>query len=194
IDLMSISGHKLYGPMGIGVLYVRRRPRVRLIPLIDGGGQERGMRSGTLAPALCVGLGVACEIAGREMAGEGERLADLRDRLHGKLSDALPGVTLNGDLRNRLQGNLNLSFAGIDGTALIEALAEDVCVSSGSACTSASVEPSYVLRAMGLSDAEAGASLRIGLGRFTTGAEIDEAGARIIAEVTRLRGGKAAAE
>ncbi len=193
IDLLSISSHKLYGPMGIGVLYVRRRPRVRLIPLIDGGGQERGMRSGTLAPALCVGIGVACEIAGREMASEGERLAGMRDRLQRRLSEALPGVTLNGDPKDRLPGNLNLSFAGIDGTALIEALAEDVCVSSGSACTSASLEPSYVLRAMGLSDADAGASLRIGLGRFTTEAEIDTAGARIIAEVTRLRDGKVAA-
>ncbi|MCZ6861725.1 MAG: aminotransferase class V-fold PLP-dependent enzyme, partial [Alphaproteobacteria bacterium] len=135
IDLMSISGHKLYGPMGIGALYVRRRPRVRLIPLIDGGGQERGMRSGTLAPALCVGFGLACEISGREMAAEGERLAGMRDRLHQRLNRALPGVTLNGDLQNRLPGNLNLSFAGTDGTALIEALARDICVSSGSACT-----------------------------------------------------------
>ena len=194
IDLMSISGHKLYGPMGIGALYVRRRPRVRLIPLIDGGGQERGMRSGTLALALCVGFGLACEISGREMTAEGERLAGMRDRLHRRLNEALPGVTLNGDLKNRLPGNLNLSFAGTDGTALIEALARDICVSSGSACTSASVEPSYVLRAMGLSDADAGSSLRIGLGRFTTEAEVDIAGTRIIAEVTRLRGGKAAAE
>ena len=194
IDLLSISGHKLYGPMGIGALYVRRRPRVRLIPLIDGGGQERGMRSGTLAPALCVGLGTACEIAGREMAAEAQRLAGMRDRLHKKLTSDLPGVTLNGDPKNRLPGNLNLSFSGVDGTALIEALAEDVCVSSGSACSSASVEPSYVLRAMGLSDADAGASLRIGLGRFTTEAELDEAATRIIAKVTRLRGGKAAAE
>ena len=194
IDLMSISGHKLYGPMGTGALYVRRRPRVRLNPLIDGGGQERGMRSGTLAPALCVGFGLACEISGREMAEEAERLAGLRDRLHQRLSQALPGVTLNGDPGNRLPGNLNVSFAGVDGTALIEALAEDICVSSGSACTSSSLEPSYVLRAMGLSDADAGASLRIGLGRFTTEAEIDAAAACITAEVTRLRGGEAAAE
>jgi cysteine desulfurase len=194
IALMSISGHKLYGPMGIGALYVRRRPRVRLNPLIDGGGQERGMRSGTLAPALCVGFGRACEISGGEMAAEGERLTGLRDRLHRLLSQALPGVTLNGDAENRLQGNLNLSFVGVDGTALIEALAEDICVSSGSACTSSSVEPSYVLRAMGLSDADAGASLRIGLGRFTTEAEIDTAAACIAAQVTRLRGGEAAAE
>ncbi len=194
IDLMSISAHKLYGPLGIGALYVRRRPRVRLIPLIDGGGQERGMRSGTLAPALCVGFGLACEISGREMAAEGERLAGLRNRLHRRLSAALPGVTLNGDAKHRLPGNLNLSFAGIDSTALIEALADEICVSSGSACTSASLEPSYVLRAMGKSDADAGASLRIGLGRFTTRAELNRAGARIIAEVTRLRGGKAAAE
>jgi cysteine desulfurase len=191
IDLMSISGHKIYGPKGVGVLYVRRRPRARLEPLFDGGGQERGFRSGTVAPALVVGLGEACVIAGEAMAEEAERLSALRGRMWTRIEAALPDTKLNGDPDRRLAGNLNMSFPETDGTALIEALAEDVCVSSGSACTSASVESSYVLRAMGLSDALAGSSLRIGLGRGTTEHEVDAAADRIIAEVARLRGAPA---
>jgi len=188
IDLMSISGHKIYGPKGVGVLYVRRRPRVRLEPLFDGGGQERGVRSGTVAPALVVGIGEACAIAGAAMADENTRLQTLRTRMWARIEKALPDAMLNGDLECRLAGNLNMSFPDTDGTALIEALSEDVCVSSGSACTSGSVEPSYVLRAMGLSDAAAGSSLRIGIGRATTEHEVDTAADRIVAEVERLRG------
>ncbi|MDH3233306.1 MAG: aminotransferase class V-fold PLP-dependent enzyme [Alphaproteobacteria bacterium] len=191
IDLMSISGHKIYGPKGVGVLYVRRRPRARLEPLFDGGGQERGFRSGTVAPALVVGLGEACAVAQAGMAEENERLLALRTRLAERIEGALPDAIVNGDPEQRLAGNFNVSFPKTDGTALIEALAEDVCVSSGSACTSASVESSYVLRAMGLSDALAGSSLRIGLGRSTTEHQIDAAADRIVAEVQRLRGAEA---
>ena len=186
IDLLSISGHKVYGPKGVGALYVRRRPRVRLEPLIDGGGQERGFRSGTLPTPLCVGLGEACAIALREMAEEAARLASLRDRLYEHLTTRLDGVVLNGDPTRRLPGNLNLSFERVNGEMLIEAMPE-IAVSTGSACTSASVEPSYVLRALGLSDELAHASIRIGLGRDTTEAEVDEAVAIIAEAVTRLR-------
>ncbi len=191
IDLLSISGHKMYGPMGLGALYVRRRPRVRLEPLFDGGGQERGMRSGTLPGPLCVGLGAACAIAGREMATEAERLTGLRDRLLNALQARLSGVSVNGATDRRLPGNLNLSFAGVEAEALMQAM-PGLSVSSGSACTSASVEPSYVLRALGLSDAAARASVRIGLGRPTTEAEIDAAAEIIVAAVSRLRAGYAA--
>jgi cysteine desulfurase len=186
VDLLSISGHKLYGPKGIGALYVRRRPRVRLEPLIDGGGQERGLRSGTLPAPLVVGLGEACAIAGREMAAEAERLLALRRRLHDGLAARLPGVALNGDPERRVAGNLNLSFEGVEAEKLLARL-DDVALSSGSACTSASVEPSYVLRALGLPDARANASLRIGLGRFTTAADVDYAVGRIAEGVEALR-------
>jgi len=186
IDLMSISGHKVYGPKGIGALYVRRRPRVRLVPLIQGGGQERGMRSGTLPAPLCVGLGEACAIAGREMAAEAERLQALRDRFLDGLRRRLGDVQVNGDLEHRISGNLNVSFASVEGEALITGLKE-LALSSGSACTSASVEPSYVLRAIGVDDRMAHASLRIGFGRFTTEEEIDFAVETIAAEVERLR-------
>ncbi|MFO1189200.1 MAG: aminotransferase class V-fold PLP-dependent enzyme [Alphaproteobacteria bacterium] len=179
IDLLSISGHKLYGPKGIGALYVRRRPRVRLEPLFDGGGQERGFRSGTLAPALCVGLGSACAIAGAEMAAEAARLRSLRDRLWQALSAARPDLAINGNPDRRLPGNLNLRLPGIDANKLMAAL-PDIAISSGSACMAAEIEPSYVLRALGLSDAEAASSVRIGLGRFTTAAEIDRAAKRLI--------------
>ena len=185
IDLMSISGHKLYGPKGIGVLYVRRRPRVRLTAQIDGGGQERGMRSGTLAPPLCVGLGEACAIAGREMGAEAERLRMLRDRLLEGLRARIAGVTVNGDLERRIPGNLNISFGHIDGNALLMGV-KDLAVSTGSACTSASIEPSYVLRALGLDAGRAFASLRIGLGRFTTEEEVDYAVGRLTEEIERL--------
>jgi len=186
IDLMSLSAHKLYGPKGIGALYVRRRPRVRLDPLIDGGGQERGLRSGTLPAPLCVGFGAAAALAGAEMATEAERLRGLRDRLLRGLTDRLGAVPVNGHPEQRIPGNLNVAFPGIDSEELLAGLG-DVAVSTGSACTSAAVEPSYVLRALGLDAATAGASVRIGLGRFTTAAEVDYAAERIAAEVLRIR-------
>jgi len=186
IDLMSISGHKLYGPKGIGALYVRRRPRVRLEALINGGGQERGMRSGTLPTPLCVGLGEACAIAEAEMGAETERLHMLRDRFYNGITEALPEVYLNGDLEQRIPGNLNISFAYVEGEGLMMGIKE-LAVSSGSACTSASLEPSYVLRALGVDEELAHTSLRIGLGRFTTETEVDFAVERIVGEVRRLR-------
>ena len=186
IDLMSISGHKIYGPKGIGALYVRRKPRVRLQALISGGGQERGMRSGTLPTPLCVGLGVACEIAKNEMAAESERLRMLRDRFLEKIMADLPEVYLNGDLEHRIPGNLNLSFAYVEGESLVMGI-KNLSVSSGSACTSASLEPSYVLRALGVSEDLAHTSLRIGFGRFTTEADVDYAVADIVQHVKRLR-------
>ena len=187
IDLMSISGHKIYGPKGIGALYVRRKPRVRLVPLIVGGGQERGFRSGTLPTPLCVGLGRAAAIAGVDMAGEAQRLRRLRDRLLTNLARRVPGMRLNGDAEHRLPGSLNLSFPGISAQALIEA-SPSIAISTGSACTSAAVEPSYVLRALGLSDTLANASIRIGLGRFTTTVEADFAADALAAAATRLKG------
>jgi len=186
IDLMSISGHKLYGPKGIGALYVRRRPRVRLEALISGGGQERGMRSGTLPTPLCVGLGEACRIAEAEMGAEAERLHMLRDRFYKGITEQLPDVFLNGDLDNRIPGNLNISFAYVEGEGLMMGI-KDLAVSSGSACTSASLEPSYVLRALGVDVELAHTSLRIGLGRFTTEEEVDFAVEKIVGEVKRLR-------
>ncbi len=194
IDLLSLSGHKLYGPMGIGALYVRRRPRVRLLPLFDGGGQERGLRSGTLPGPLCVGLGEACALAGAEMAEESARIAGLRDRLIEGLTPRLPDLQVNGDRERRIPGNLNLSFPGVDSEALMAAMPR-LAVSTGSACTSASVEPSYVLSALGLPGDLARASVRIGLGRFTTEAEIDFTIDEIAAKVAMLRGpGQHAAE
>lgn len=186
IDLMSISGHKIYGPMGIGALFVRRRPRVRLKAMIDGGGQERGMRSGTLPTPLCVGLGEACAIAEKEMGAEAERLRMLRDRFYEAIMERLPEVYLNGDLEQRIPGNLNISFAYVEGEGLMMGI-KDLAVSSGSACTSASLEPSYVLRALGVGEDLAHTSLRIGFGRFTTEQEIDYAMERIASEVERLR-------
>lgn len=187
IDLLSISGHKLYGPKGIGALYIRRRPRVRLEPLIDGGGQERGHRSGTLPAVLCVGLGAACALAVAELESEATRLARLRDHLLATLELRIGTVLLNGDRERRLPGNLNIAFEGIEAEALIRALPE-LAVSTGSACTSAEVEPSYVLRALGLSDAQARASLRIALGRMTTEAEVDAAAELLAAAVVEQRG------
>ncbi len=185
IDLMSISGHKLYGPMGIGALYVRRKPRVRLQAIMNGGGQERGMRSGTLPAPLCVGLGAACEFAEQDMASENERLRRLRDRFLEGLSD-IPELYINGDLEQRFPGNLNISFAYIEGESMLMAL-KDLAVSSGSACTSASLEPSYVLRALGVDVEMAHTSIRIGIGRFTTDDEIDYAVKTIHEHVDRLR-------
>jgi cysteine desulfurase len=185
IDLMSISGHKIYGPKGVGALYARRRPRVRLLPLFDGGGQERGLRSGTLPTPLCVGLGRAAAIARDEMESEAARLRGLRDRLQRNLMRRIAGVRVNGDAEHRLPSNLNLSFPGLTAPELIAAC-PTVAMSTGSACTSASVEPSYVLRALGLPDALANASIRLGLGRFTTGDEVDFAADALAAAASRL--------
>jgi cysteine desulfurase len=186
IDLMSLSGHKIYGPKGIGALYVRRRPRVRLVPLIVGGGQERGFRSGTLPTPLCVGLGAAAEIALNEMAGESERLTRLRARMLKGLQDKLPEIFVNGDLEHRIPGNLNISFAYVEGESLMMGI-KNLAVSSGSACTSASLEPSYVLRALGVEEELAHTSLRIGLGRFTTEHEVDTAVDELTRHVKKLR-------
>jgi cysteine desulfurase len=185
IDLLSISGHKVYGPKGVGMLYVRRRPRVRLLPLINGGGQERGLRSGTLPTPLCVGIGRAAAIAAVEMTDEAGRLRQLRDRLQTGLAHRIPGLRLNGDAERRLPGSLNFCFPGIAAVKLIEAC-PSIAISTGSACTSASVEPSYVLRALGLSEADANSGIRIGLGRFTTPAEVDFAIDALAAAAGRL--------
>ena len=186
IDLMSISSHKLYGPKGVGALYVRRKPRVRVIAQMNGGGQERGMRSGTLSPALCVGFGVACHIARNEMKDESDRLLELRTYFYDRVIEAIPEVFLNGDLNQRIPGNLNLSFAYVEGEGMMMGI-KNLAVSSGSACTSASLEPSYVLRALGVSEALAHTSLRIGLGRFTTKEEMKIAADSIIQAVGKLR-------
>jgi cysteine desulfurase len=187
VDLLSISGHKIYGPKGIGALYVRRRdPQVRLEPLFDGGGHERGLRSGTIAVPLVVGLGLAAEIAVRERDLEAERLLELRERLHEGIACRVSELRLNGPPGDRLPGNLNLSFAGVEGEALMMAMRE-VAVSSGSACSSANPEPSHVLLAMGLDEDIARASLRFGLGRFTTADEVDFAAAAVADAVERLR-------
>ncbi len=187
VDLASISGHKIYGPKGVGALYVRRKPRVRLTPIIDGGGHERGMRSGTLNVPGIVGLGAACELAQRELPEESRRLTALRDRLLAKLRAAVPEVHVNGSLEHRLPGNLNVSFAYVEGEALLMSINKQVACSSGSACTSASLEPSYVLRALGVGDDLAHSSIRFGIGRFNTEEEIDHVAALMAASVTRLR-------
>jgi cysteine desulfurase len=184
IDLLSISAHKLYGPKGVGLLYVRRG--VQLSSIIDGGGHERGMRSGTLNVPGIVGLGKACEICQEEMPEESAQTAALRDRLREKILAGLDGVAINGLSERRLPGNLNLSFAGIEGEELLTAL-DGIAVSSGAACTSAHIEPSYVLKALGLSDELAQASLRFGIGRFNTEAEIDYVADRVIEAVRQLR-------
>ena len=181
IDLLSLSGHKLYGPKGVGALYVRRRPRVRLQPLFSGGGQERGLRSGTLPTPLVVGLGEACRLAAQEMGADAERLATLRDRLLAGLRRGLPGLSVNGSWDHRIPGNLNLTFP-VPALSVLRATPE-LCASTGSACSSTEVEPSYVLRAMGLSDAAAARTLRLGLGRFTSAAEVDYAADALIAAV-----------
>jgi len=188
IDLLSITAHKMYGPKGAGALYVRAgHPRVKLTAMIDGGGHERGMRSGTLNVAGIVGLGAACAIAQREMAAESERLIALRERLKNGIFDALDEVHINGHPALRLPGNLNMSFAFVEGESLLMALKE-IAVSTGSACTSASLEPSYVLRAIGVPDELAHTSIRFGLGRFNTEEEVDFTIRRVAEEVKRLRG------
>jgi cysteine desulfurase len=187
IDLLSLTAHKMYGPKGVGALYVRStKPRVKLTPSIDGGGHERGMRSGTLNVPGIVGLGKACEISQKEMSAEGERLIALRERLKDGIFAELDEVYINGHALERLPGNLNLSFADIEGESLLMGLKE-IAVSTGSACTSASLEPSYVLKALGLADEMAYSAIRFGLGRFTTAAEIDFTIDRVVEEVRRLR-------
>lgn len=187
IDLLSCTAHKLYGPKGIGALYVRRGDaRVRVSPLLDGGGHERGLRSGTLAVPLIVGFGLAVELAAAESAEESSRIRGLRDRLYDGIQHRVAAVRLNGHPTDRLAGNLNLSFGYVDGEALMMAM-RDVAVSSGSACTAANPEPSHVLTAMGLDDDSARASLRFGLGRFTTLEEIDAAVEAVAGAVEKLR-------
>jgi cysteine desulfurase len=190
VDLLSLSAHKMYGPKGAGALYVRASgPRVRLCPLFDGGGHERGLRSGTLDVPGIVGLGEACDLAARELGEEAQRLSALRERLREAICAGLDEVSLNGPAtgsRDRLPGNLNLSFAHVDGNALLIGL-RNLAVSSGSACTSADPEPSHVLRALGVSDERTRASLRFGLGRFTTAEEVDYAAGEVVRVVRRLR-------
>lgn len=187
IDLLSLSAHKIYGPKGVGALYVRRRqPRVRPEPIIDGGGHEGGLRSGTLPVPLVVGFGYACELARAAMTEEAARLLRLRQRLGAGIMERLPGVTVNGHPTEHLPGTLNLSFAGVDGGALMVGM-RTVAVSSGSACTSAEPEPSYVLRAMGIDEELARSSIRFGLGRFTTAEEVDAVIEEVVRNVQRLR-------
>jgi cysteine desulfurase len=185
-DLVSVTAHKMYGPKGIGALYVRRKPRVRLAPIIDGGGHERGMRSGTLHVSGIVGFGKAAELAKQEMPNEAPRILSLRDKLRKALFDRIPGVALNGSLEHRVPGNLNVSFAYIEADALMTAVKE-VAVSSGAACTSASLESSYVLRACGLDEQRANGSIRFGLGRFNTEEEVDYVADLVARNVERLR-------
>lgn len=186
VDLMSLSAHKLYGPKGVGALYVRSRLPIRLEPLILGGGQERGMRAGTLATPLCVGFGEACWIAATESENEAERLAGLRAGFLALLQRAGISYVINGSMEHRLAGNLNLSFPGVDAEALLMTLRDRVAISTGSACTTGRLEPSHVLRAIGLSDSLAEAAVRVGFGRFTTTEDVDRAAHAIVASVTRL--------
>jgi cysteine desulfurase len=187
IDLLSISAHKMNGPKGVGALYVRRKnPSVQLAAIIDGGGHERGMRSGTLNVTGIVGLGKACAIATEEMLPESCKLAGLRNRLCDRIMSRLDQTCVNGSMEQRLPGNLNLSFAGVEGESLLMGI-NDIAVSSGSACTSAAIEPSYVLRALGVSDDLAHSSIRFGIGRFNTEAEIDYASDRVVETVSQLR-------
>jgi cysteine desulfurase len=187
IDLLSISGHKIYGPKGIGALYVRRRnPRVQLVEQMHGGGHEKSLRSGTLNVPGIVGLGAACELAGAEMEQESARLAALRDRLQARLVAGLDRVRVNGSQQHRLPGNLNMTFDGVDSETLMMGVKE-VALSSGSACTSAKIEPSHVLRALGLDEEAAHSSIRFGLGRFNTEEEVDYAADHIVDVVRKLR-------
>ncbi len=187
VDLLSISAHKMYGPKGVGALYVRsKRPKVRLNPIIDGGGHERGLRSGTLNVPGIVGFGKACEIAGRELSEETSRLIDLREGLKNGILSRLDEVYVNGHPAQRLPGNMNISFAYVEGESLLMAL-KDIALSSGSACTSASLEPSHVLRALGLEENLVHSSIRFGLGRFNTAEEVDYTVDRMVEEVSRLR-------
>jgi cysteine desulfurase len=187
IDVLSLSGHKIYGPKGVGALYVRRRnPRVQITEQINGGGHERGMRSGTLNVPGIVGLGAACEIAGNEMEAEAKRQGELRDYLKTKFENALDYVHVNGNMEHHLPGNLNMSFVHVEGESLLMGI-NDIAVSSGSACTSATLEPSYVLKALGLGDDVAHSSIRFGLGRFNNKAEVDYVSDKVIGVVKHLR-------
>jgi cysteine desulfurase len=187
VDLASITAHKLYGPKGVGALYVRRKnPRVQLVAQIDGGGHERGMRSGTLNVPGIVGLGAACNIAFNDMAEESKRLAGMRDNLKDQIFAELDEVYINGSTEDRLPGNMNISFAYVEGESLLMGI-NDIAVSSGSACTSATLEPSYVLKALGAGDDLAHSSIRFGIGRFNTQAEVDYVARRVIDTVKRLR-------
>jgi cysteine desulfurase len=185
VDLLTVTAHKVYGPKGIGALYVRRKPRVRIEPQIHGGGHERGLRSGTLPTHQIVGMGEAFRIAKLEMSAESERIRALRDRLFAGFKD-MEEVYVNGDMERRIPGNLNISFNFVEGESLIMGI-KDVAVSSGSACTSASLEPSYVLRALGRSDELAHSSIRFTIGRFTTEEEIDYAVKLLRAKIGKLR-------
>ncbi len=187
VDLASLSAHKIYGPKGVGALYVRRsRPRVRLVAEIDGGGHERGMRSGTLAVPLIVGFGKACDLLVHEGRAESARVRTLRDRLRARVMDRLDEVYINGSMEHRLPGNLNLSFKFVEGEGLMMAI-KDVAVSSGSACTSSSLEPSYVLRSLGVGDELAHSSIRFGIGRFNTEEQVDYVADLVVEKVSRLR-------
>lgn len=186
IDLISISGHKIYGPKGIGALYIKGKSRLRLAPLFYGGKQERGMRSGTLPTPLCVGLGAACEIAQKEMTEEYERLLKFKGYFLKKIFDNLPKVYLNGDRDKRIPGCINLSFDGVEGEGIMLGM-DDICVSSGSACSSQTLEPSHVLQVISIREDLAHSSLRIGFGRFTTLEEIDYVASKIIEVVNKLR-------
>ena len=187
IDALSLTAHKIYGPKGVGALYVRRRnPRVQISEQINGGGHERGMRSGTLNVPGIVGLGKACELAGEEMESEAKRLTAMRDRLKHKLESSLDYIHVNGTMEHHLPGNLNMSFVYVEGESLLMGI-NDVAVSSGSACTSATLEPSYVLKALGLGDDVAHSSIRFGLGRFNTDAEVDYVADKVIDVVQKLR-------
>jgi cysteine desulfurase len=187
VDMLCISAHKIYGPKGIGMLYVRRRnPRVRLVAQMDGGGHERGMRSGTLAVPNIVGLGKACELARVELEKDRAHTSALRDRLEQRIFSELDHVHLNGNREHRLPNNLNVSFAFVEGESLIMGIS-DVAVSSGSACTSASLEPSHVLRSMNIGEDLAHSSIRFGIGRSTTAEEVDFAAQQVVAAVKRLR-------
>jgi cysteine desulfurase len=187
IDLMSLSAHKIYGPKGVGGIYVRSKgPRVRILPQMDGGGHERGMRSGTLNVTGIVGLGAACEIAGKVMSEENHRLLDLRNKLQAGIFELLDEVYLNGHPTDRLPGNLNVSFAYVEGESLLMGI-NDIAVSSGSACTSATLEPSYVIRSLGVDEELAHSSIRFGLGRFNNEDEVDYVTDRVTKEVKRLR-------
>jgi len=186
VDLVSLSSHKIYGPKGMGAIYVRRKPRVRLEPIISGGGQERGLRSGTLSPALCVGMGEAARVCMADMAFDSAHVNRLSKRLSDGIMSRIPDVVLNGDKDARYPGNLNFSFAYVEGESMLMAL-KNIAVSSGSACTSASLEPSYVLRAIGTDDEMAHSSIRFGIGRFTTEEEVDFAVDLLEKHIGRLR-------
>jgi cysteine desulfurase len=187
IDLLSISGHKVYGPKGIGALYVRRRPRIRLEPLFYGGGQERGLRSGTLPAPLCIGLGEAASVAAADMMADADRLAAIRNRFLDRIMSGLPDTRVNGSMEHRLPHNLNLTFPGVNAQELLAAVPE-LAMSTGSACSSAAVEPSYVLAALGLSEADARATIRFAIGRPTAEEEALRAADRLVSAVQGLRG------